>query len=149
VFMCVHVCSCVFMCVHVCSCVFMCVHVCSCVFMCVHVCSMVVVVWYRCSYAGYSAAVSALLKDPRTEPNLIVYQEDGALLTALDIALKVSFTNYLTTLTIIFIELTLYTLYVTCRFRKEVRRRPSYCGMLADSLLQNCSSLDDLLTLPR
>jgi hypothetical protein len=33
--------------------------------------------------------VAALLGDARTEPNLVVLQEDGQPLTALDIAIKV------------------------------------------------------------
>ena len=40
-------------------------------------------------YGGYQEAVAEFLLDQRTNVNLIVYQEDGSFITALDIATKV------------------------------------------------------------
>ena len=42
-----------------------------------------------CCYAGYRDAVAAFLEDPRIDVNLVVRQEDGGRLTALDIARKI------------------------------------------------------------
>jgi hypothetical protein len=42
-----------------------------------------------CCYAGYTAAVQEFVSDLRTNVNLIVRQENGSFLTALDIALKI------------------------------------------------------------
>ena len=42
-----------------------------------------------CAYGGHTAAVSEFLSDDRTNINLIVRQEDGGYITALDIAYKV------------------------------------------------------------
>ena len=42
-----------------------------------------------CAYAGYASSVAAFLEDSRTLVNMVVRQEDGGLITALDIALKI------------------------------------------------------------
>lgn len=42
-----------------------------------------------CVYGGYTEATRTFLEDQRTDVNLVVYQEDGNYLTALDIAMKI------------------------------------------------------------
>lgn len=42
-----------------------------------------------CSYAGYTDTIAEFIKDKRTEVNMIVKQEDGKCITALDIAIKI------------------------------------------------------------
>ena len=42
-----------------------------------------------CSYAGYTETIAEFLKDDRTNVNLIVKQEDGKCITAMDIAIKI------------------------------------------------------------
>ena len=45
--------------------------------------------YHRCVYGGHVSAVQNFLTEKRTNINLIVYQEDGSYITALDIALKI------------------------------------------------------------
>ena len=42
-----------------------------------------------CSYAGYSDTIAEFLSDDRTNVNMIVKQEDGKCITAMDIAIKI------------------------------------------------------------
>lgn len=42
-----------------------------------------------CIYAGYTDAVRLFLSDSRTDVNIVVRQEDGGYITALDIAYKI------------------------------------------------------------
>ena len=42
-----------------------------------------------CTYAGYVEAVNLFINNVRTNLNLVVLQEDGAYITALDIANKI------------------------------------------------------------
>ena len=42
-----------------------------------------------CSYAGYAETIAEFLQDERTNVNLIVKQENGQCITAMDIAIKI------------------------------------------------------------